>query len=83
MIRLGGRLNEKKHTRKGSLSKHSPETEEASFRLGDDVEERVVEWLISPVAEATAVMVRCTTEVNDEQHDNQTDDGDDFDESED
>jgi hypothetical protein len=77
-----GDLTRRKHTREGSLSKHSPETEEAGFRLGDDAKESVVERLIPPVAEATAVMVGCAAEVNDKAHENQADDGDDLNESE-
>jgi hypothetical protein len=72
-----------KHTREGGLGKDSPETEETGLGSRDDASEAVVEWLISPVAESTAIVVGGTTKVNNKTHDDQADDGDNFDGRED
>jgi hypothetical protein len=77
VLRLKRDRRERLHTtvREGSLREDGPEAKETG--LGSlEVEEVVVERLLLPVAEATAVVVRSSSKVDDEAEDDEAEEGD-------
>jgi hypothetical protein len=63
--------------RESSLGKHGPEAEELGL-AASEVHELSVERLVAPVAESTAVLVRASSEVDDETEKDEANDGGDL-----
>jgi hypothetical protein len=77
VLRLECDRRERLHTtvRERGLREDGPEAEEAGRGSGE-VEEVVVERLLLPVAEATSVVVRASSKVDDETKDDEAEEGD-------